>query len=412
MNQEFVHETHKKTRWSILLILVLILSLGGNTLVFAAGNTESAAKESSPVYAVAETSVRLLEKSMEKENDSKNILISPDSILSAVLMVENGASGKTLQEMESVLGNISVSRYSQYLSKLHKRFKKEKSCTYQNANSIWYKKGAIKLKKSYISKVSQYFNADMKKVSFLPETVTQINNWVSENTKGKIKKILDRINPDIRLIAINAVYFKGNWAQPYYDTNKYTFTNASGTKKKVPTLVGAEDTYVNIAGADGFVKYYQGGQFAFVGLLPPKNLTVKQYVKNLTGKDFIDGYKNRTTKNIEVFTRMPEFKYEYEKSLKKPFQSLGVKIAFSDKADFSGMTNLPVKIDDILHKTYIDLNKNGTEAAAVTAVLVAETTAYEPEKTIKKVYLNRPFVYAIIDTKTGLPLFLGAVNTI
>ena len=413
MKSKLLYGGCRKLKWSLLLFMTLVFLLSGNSFVFAAcSDAKSDVKDGSAVYAVAETSVRLLEKTMEEEKKTKNILISPDSLLTAVAMVENGASGKTLREMESAFGDIPVSRYSRFFSNIHKRFKKSKSCIYQNANSIWYKKGAIKLKKGYQNKVAKYFDAELVMASFMQDTVTKINSWVSEKTKGKISQIINRIEPDMRLIAVNAVYFKGAWAEPYQDTTRLAFTNASGIKKKVPTLSGQECCYVNIAGADGFVKYYQGGQFAFMGLLPPQNISVKQYVKILTGKALIDGYKNRITKNITVSVRMPEFKYEYEKSMVNPFQSLGIKRAFSDLADFSAMTSLPVMIDDILHKTYIDLNKEGTEAAAVTAVLIKANGVYDPDRIVKKVYLNRPFVYSIIDTKTGLPLFLGVVNTL
>lgn len=391
----------------VVFLLVFVLSQG----VWAATvSAASSGKTSSTTYAVSETSVRLFEKVMAQEKQGRNLLISPDSILTAIAMVENGAAGKTLQEFEKALGGISVKSYSQYLSKLHKRIMNSKLHTYSNSNSIWYKKGALTLKKSYKKKVASYFSAEVKAASFLDRTVQKVNAWVSEKTNGKITKILDHLDASARILAINAVYLKGNWEKPYEVTKKYTFTSETGTKKKVPMLIGQETNYVNIAGAEGFVKYYSGRQLAFMALLPPKGTTLKQYVKGLTGKALIDGYQNRTTKGVIVNTRLPKFKYEYFLSLKKPLQKLGMKQAFSSQANFSNMTSKAVNIDDILHKTYIDLNKDGTEAAAVTAIVMEASSAYDPERIVKQVYLNRPFLYVILDTQTGVPLFLGAIN--
>jgi serpin B len=124
-------------------------------------------------------------------------------------------------------------------------------------------------------------------------------------------------------------------------------------------------------------------------------------------------YANRRTSGVLVRTRMPEFHYEYSVSLEKPLRRMGVRQAFSDGADFSGLTDDPVCLDAILHKTYINLNKNGTEAAAVTAVIVKAGSVRPPEQLEEKqVYLDRPFVYAIVDTQTGLPLFLGVVSRV
>jgi serpin B len=179
-------------------------------------------------------------------------------------------------------------------------------------------------------------------------------------------------------------------------------------------LEGSEKAYMKIKGAKGFVKPYEGGNIAFLALLPPKSTAISRYVKKLTGADLINGYKNRKKTDIIVRTRMPEFNYKYELSLKTPLKRMGIKNAFSEtKADFSKMSDQDIHIDDIIHKTNISLTKDGTEAAAVTAVMIKANSILPSQgMTIKTVYLNRPFVYAIIDMKTGIPLFLGVVNQV
>ncbi|MBR0410726.1 MAG: hypothetical protein IJI25_06955 [Eubacterium sp.] len=365
------------------------------------------------VGAVSDSSVTLLKETMKGQPGKKNILISPDSILTAVTMMEKGAGGENLTEMQTALGGISPGDYNRYLAGLHGRITGSKAIKYQMANSVWYKRGSISLKKPFLRKLVDYYRAEVYAAPFHTGTVKDINAWVYNNTSGKIKSIIDRLEADARVAVLNAIYFKGAWAEPYQTTVQRTFTKEDGSKRETPMLEGTEHIYLNVRGADGFVKYYQGGDTAFMGLLPPKGISLAQYVGQLTGKDLTEAYKNRLTSNVIVHTRLPEFSYEYQCSLKEPLKNMGIKKAFSPAADFSQMTSSQVQIDQILHKTFIKLNKNGTEAAAVTAVLAKASAAPTHEKiTEKTVYLDRPFVYAIIDTKTGIPLFLGAVYSI
>jgi len=363
---------------------------------------------------MADSSIRLLREALRKAGRTKNVLISPDSVLTAVVMVENGAARSTLSEMERALGGISVNEYTRYLSGLHKRLTRSSSYSYLSANSIWYKKADITLKKKYRQKMKSSFGAEVFGAAFNMDTVNRMNSWVSEHTRGKIPKIVNRLSPSDRVVVLNAVYFKGAWSEPYTGTQKRGFRKADGTLQKVNMLEGTEKSFVEINGAKGFVKRYRGGNIAFLALLPPKDTTVGSYLKKLTGADLISGYKNRREKNIIVYTRMPEFSYDFDMSMKAPLKRMGIKKAFSrDAADFSKMSSQGIHIDDVIHKTHIDLTKEGTEAAAVTAVVMKVNSAFPISKpTIKRVYLNRPFVYAIIDTKTGIPLFLGVVNKV
>ena len=386
-------------------LLAVICSMAFSRPASAAGTTFQNA------YATA--AVRLLRETMKMTGADHNVLISPDSILSAVAMVENGASGQTRSEMEKALGGLPVLKYTEALYALHGRISKDKRITYNTANALWYKKGKLVLKSTYRKRMAKYFEAQIQAAPFDDSTVKEINSWVTEKTSGKITKIIDRLDPEARIAVLNAVYFKGNWFEPYGTVKKRTFTSADGTRKKVRTIEGTESEYVSLKGAEGFVKPYQGGTAAFLALLPPKGTPVSDFLKSITGKSLASAYKKRQKQNIVVETRIPEFEYEYSVTLNKPLRKLGIRRAFSDLADFSAMTGTPVCIDTVQHKTYIKLDRNGTEAAAVTAILMkANSVLNRPEPVRKKVYLNRPFVYAIVDTQTGLPLFLGVVNEI
>ena len=334
--------------------------------------------------AMADSSIRLFRETLRLSKETENVLISPDSILTAMAVVENGAAGATQSEMKKALGGVSVKKYTQSLAALHKRIGASDKMTYQSSNAVWYKKGAISLKKKFIKKVVSSFQAEVRASAFDAGTVKEVNDWVSEKTNGKIRQILERLDPSMRLVICNAVYFKGAWAEPYTSTRKRSFTDAAGKRKKVKMLEGTESVYLTIDGAEGFIKYYQGGPVAFLALLPPKGTTVEKYVDGLTGEEWLKGYQNRMSRNVVVSTRMPEFSYEYKVSLKKPLKKMGIKKAFAGGADFSNMTDSSVCIDQVLHKTFIRLDKDGTEAAAVTAVLAKETAVFPPVTPVRK----------------------------
>ncbi|MBQ6360463.1 MAG: serpin family protein [Lachnospiraceae bacterium] len=362
--------------------------------------------------AASDTSFSLFKETVLAGKKNENILLSPDSVITVLAMMEAGAKGKTYKELNKALGGTKTGTYGKRLNGLHRRLAASRSIRYDTANSFWYRKGLISIKKKYLKKIVQVYGADLYKAPFDSSTVKDMNNWTYNHTHGKIAQIIDRLDPSARAVLMNAVYFKGSWATPYRDTVKRTFTSSAGKKKKVDMLEGKEHIYLEIAGGKGFVKYYEGGETAFAALLPPKGMSARTYAKKLTGAKWIKGYRNRTSEGVTVETRMPEFSYEYKTSLKKPLRKAGVKTAFTKKADFRNMTAQSVSVDDILHKTYIKLDKDGTEAAAVTAVVMKANSVFRPDAKIKKVYLNRPFVYAIIDSESGIPLFLGIVNEV
>lgn len=363
------------------------------------------------ISAFNDSSVKLLKETTKDSASGSNVLISPDSILTAMAMAENGAKGETLSEMKKAFGGLPLSAYNKYLSQLNDRLTSSKYVKYHIANSAWYKNG-FEIKKKYISKLRTLFGAEVKKSAFDAAAVGDINGWVKKHTDNMIDRIIDKIKPDMRLILINAIAFDGKWEDQYTGTVKGKFKTAQGKVQSADYLEGKETVYVKVKGAPGFVKDYEGGKFAFLALLPPKGMSVEKYISSLSGKDLMNGYKNRKKTGVDVYTKTPEFKYDYDCSLKRPLAAMGIKRAFTGSADFSAISKESIMISDVIHKTHIELDKNGTKAAAVTAILMKEAAAIPKKRIVKKVYLTRPFVYAIIDTDTGLPLFIGSLQKI
>ena len=392
--------------------------------------------------AYTDFSIRLMKETLRRDSADKaadtcsNVLISPDSMMTALMMTENGAAGSTLSDMHRTLtgsktpvssksGAVTRQGVNKYLSRLHSRLTGSKMHIYTLANSIWTRRDLIKVNDSFRAVIEKYYNASFREGNFDRATVDEMNAWVKSNTRNMIDQIISPdpgLSPDARMVLINAIAFDAEWAEPFRDgqvMKNQTFTQANGKKQKVTMLNGMENTYLKLAGGTGFCKYYKGGEIAFVGLLPPKGTDVRQYAKKLTGKSFLTAWKKSRSTSQRVLIKLPCFRYDYGTSMKKNLVSMGMGLAFSNAANFQPMMapDSPeyqdgLRIDDVIHKTHIEVNQDGTKAAAVTAVIVDKAGAVFDQDPPKKVYLNRPFVYALVDCKTGNPLFLGLVETI
>lgn len=348
---------------------------------------------------------------------SENILISPDSVMTALVMAENGAKGRTRSEIKNTVGKgISAADFNAYLSGMNQRLSASKGVEYNVANSIWIRKGRIRMKNSFLKKNRTYHNARIFKAPFSKTTVKDINKWVSVYTDKMVKKIVESLSPDDRVVLINAIAFEGKWADQFSDPQKEIFTRDNGSTQKARMLHQTKQMeYMTVDGGKGFVKYYEGSKIAFVGLLPPEGMDVNTYMSGITGREFIAAWKSKGYRRLDI--KIPEFKYDYAASMVAPLKSMGIRTAFSGSADFSGMfvpttSTRGLCIDEILHKTHIELDKNGTKAAAVTAIMMKASAAMPQDDPVTEVHLDRPFVYALVDCKTGIPLFLGVLKHI
>lgn len=349
----------------------------------------------------------------------ENVLISPDSVMSAMLMAANGASGSTRTEMEKVLcgGNsreIWCNNQAVYNQALHS----SPDVEFYLANSVWIRDdpGKIQVKPDFLSKNKELFAADAYLEPFDQSTVTQINNWVKKNTNKMIPSIIDRIPDEIGMYLINATTFEGRWSKTYEENQvleNEDFTDGSGKQHKVTMLSSSEGQYISSDCLTGVVKPYEGNEFAFMALLPNENVTVSTVLEQMTGEQWRKLYLNRSQET--VITQIPEFSYDYKSSMETALQQMGIKEAFIPAANFQEMASTEsgyLYIDQVLHKTHIELDRNGTKAAAVTAISMNMTGCVADEEPPKKVILNRPFIYGIIDTYTGYPVFIGVLNHI
>ena len=371
------------------------------------------------VSVTADFSVDIFKQSaLEDISLGKNVLISPHSIITAMSMTTNGASGNTLTQLEDVMyGGMSVTEYNKYIQDYSGRLTRSRDVDFHMANSIWINDYSLNVNQDFLQICKAYYDADVYREVFDEKTTNKINDWVADNTNDMIDSIINKIPQDAVMYLINALAFEGEWSKQYEDyqiEENATFTNSFGVEEKVTMLNSTEKYLLQDDMARGFMKYYKGGEYAFVAMLPDEGVSMEEYVGSLTGEKLMDTYNNRENHG-NIVVSMPEFTYDYERELSNDLKALGVTDSFDgDRADLSEMAHSDsgnLFIGRVLHKTYIKNDRYGTKAAAVTAVEIKNETACEPS-TIEKVILDRPFYYAIIDCKTGLPVFMGVVNSI
>lgn len=348
---------------------------------------------------------------LNEEEERANIFISPLSLSSALTMTYNGAMSTTKEAMAQTLGfqglapeevNKGYGSLSKYLLKMDKEIQLDM------ANSIWVREGQ-KINDNFITTNQKHFQAQVETLDFSHnQAVETINQWVAEATKGKISKVLEPpINPNVIMYLINAIYFKGNWSEPFDPNLTY-----DGVFK---TYQGQEQT-VKMMRRQGMVAYGQGedyqavklpygqGKVAMYCILPDMEVDLNQFIAQLNQEKW-EKIRTQLGKKEEVILEIPKFNLEYGiKSFKEPLKSMGMEEAFSRQADFSGIRE-GIFISDVFQKALIEVNEAGSEAAATTVVEMRET-AYRP---LENFTVDRPFMFIIAEEITGTILFMGKV---
>lgn len=362
-------------------------------------------------------SVELFKKTVSSDlaNDGKNTLVSPSSAAFALGMVANGANGNTLTEMQNVLcGGVDLNTFNRsincWITNAHNNNNEKTKLSI--ANSVWVRDSKeLVLNDQFAQNCKQLYNAEMYRAPFNEGTVQQVNEWVSDKTDNMINRIINRFSENEVMCLVNCIAFDSKWETQYSDDQvkqDQEFTNSKGDTVNCTMLVSKESQYIENGRAKGFIKEYSGGKYAFMAVLPNEDIDISNYVASMTADELSQLYNGRSRVD-EVRTKLPEFKFDYSAELGDVLRSMGIREAFSNAADFSKMfENYEVAINRVIHKTHIELDAKGTKAAAATAVTMRAKSAVSTTD-IKKVYLDRPFVFAIMDTETGIPVFIGTV---
>ena len=403
---------------SLLLVCAMAVNLTGCTMEVQAkdlmdGITPNQANALDDLGSqnadVTDFAIRLFKAS---EESGKNTLISPLSVLCALAMTANGAEEETLAQMEEVLG-MTTEELNLYLYSYMQNLPQGEKYKLSLANSIWFTEDErFTVNQDFLQTNADYYGADIYKAPFDKQTLKDINNWVKQNTDEMIPEILDQIPAEAIMYLVNALAFEAEWSEIYekHQVKDGEFTKEDGTKQDVKFMYGSEGTYLEDEKATGFMKRYKGGKYAFVAMLPNEGVSVSEYIASLDGESLNALLAN--PQYATVHTSIPKFETEYKVEMSEILKSMGMTEAFDMyNADFEGLgtsTGGNIYISRVLHKTFISVGEKGTKAGAATIVEMKDGAAAEPTEP-KEVYLDRPFVYMLVDCENNIPFFIGTM---
>ncbi|BAY26547.1 serpin family proteinase inhibitor I4 [Calothrix sp. NIES-2100] len=355
---------------------------------------------------------KLFSEILKTESSEKNVFVSPSSVAIALAMTYNGASGSTQKSMAKTLElqGMNLSEINSSYAALKKLLENpDNDVKLTIANSLWANKDAS-LQSDFLQRNQDFYQAQVTNLNFKDASAPNIiNSWVKDNTQGKINKIVDNLDPNQMLFLINAIYFKGQWSNEFDKSKTATlpFNLASGKQKNHP-----------IMSQDGDYKYQENEQFQAISLpygkdgkvslyifLPKPNSNLQALYQNLNAENW-EQWMTQFRKR-EGSIKLPRFKTDYEVTLNDALKALGMEEAFSTKANFSGIGK-NLTISQVKHKTFVEVNEEGTEAAASTSVSIVATSAMQKPEPFKMI-VDRPFFCAIRDNQTGSVLFMGSI---
>lgn len=359
--------------------------------------------------------IQLFKEVLKAEEPEENVMISPLSVSLALAMTYNGADGDTKEAMEKTLelNGLTIDEINEnYKMLIDALVSVDLKVLMSIANSIWYRQN-FEVEQDFINVNQNYFYAEVSPLDFYaPDAVTTINNWVADKTKNKITEILDEIPAAAVMYLINAIYFKGIWKYEFdeSDTEEKPFYLSDGTTKDVPMMVQeATFNYLSNDIIQAVEMPYGASNYSMIILLPQYNKTLDDIIDQLSNENW-NRWLSEFYETEKVQIHLPKFKFEYKNLLKDELINLDMGIAFDPgNADFSKINpNGGLYISRVIHKTFIEVNEEGTEAAAVTLVEIIETTSSGGE-TFIPFYVNQPFIFAIKEKYTNTIIFIGKV---
>jgi serpin B len=364
--------------------------------------------------------LNLLQTIVEEDRESEeegNIFVSPLSVTLALGMLNNGAAGSTSEEIRKTLGydGVSTGEMNDYFLKMLIALKNiDPYVTLESANSIWLRQDFRPLP-AFIEVNQSKYDAEVRSEDFAdPATLRLINAWCSDKTHGMINEILKQISPDAVMYLINALYFKGAWAEPFdkKETKDDIFTREDGATSTVPMM--QKELRLNYVRNDLFQAVevpYGNEAFSTLFLLPTEGVALSSVVEQLDATAWNDCLANLSGQQVQL--GIPRMELEYGITLNSALKKLGIQSVFSDEAaDLTGIhPTAPLAVSLIKQNTALKVNEEGTEAAAVTIVGVDIATAPPPDRPVPFI-LNRPFLFFIKEKSTGAILFEGLIRTL
>ena len=394
-----------------------LVSIAGFQTNFAADS------DLSKLAAANNTFAFKLLKQLTTGQPNASLFVSPFSAATALQMAGNGAAGQTKTEMQQVLGttNLTTAELNEAMKTAAGLLNpKNTNVILTTANALWYRQGSA-VKPGFIEANQKFFSSTVRALDFgnAPAAEAEINRWASDQTHGRINGIADgMITPYTDLILANAIYFKGKWLDPFNAklTKERPFHPAAGAAKSLPMMeMSKKFSYRKGSGYQSIRLPYMGGDLAMYVFLPDSGSSPAKLLQIMNGDSWrrvtVPGFSER-----EGFLVLPRFKLENTLELNQSLKALGMKTAFNNRksepdADFSAMfKDAAHHISEVRQKAFVEVNEEGTEAAAVTGMAITELGPMPmPEKPFEMI-VDRPFLFAIVDARSEMILFMGVVN--
>jgi len=352
---------------------------------------------------------------IRKQAADQNLFLSPASVAFALSMTYNGATGETQKAMETALAiqSMSVEELNQANAALKTSLENpDKLVELVIANSLWARKG-VPFDASFLQTNQQFYGAEVTTLDFGDRNApTQINAWVNQSTKGKIRQIVDQLNPTDVMVLINTLYFKGPWSDPFQPeaTQDAPFYLAGGKQKPHPLMSrGGRYPYFETADFQAIsLPYGNNGRLSMLVFLPKAKSNLVAFEQSLTPENWQAWMKQFQSRQGMI--KLPRFKQQTSVELNTALSALGMGVAFDpERATFAKLSSVSTHIDQVQHAAVISVDEAGTEAAASTAVRMGVTSAPPPSEPFTMT-VDRPFWFAIRDGKTGVVLFLGTIS--
>ena len=335
------------------------------------------------------------------EHTGENVFISPLSILILLSLAADSTAGTTREEILQVLQDPSGDHlHGLVLGSFQKLL--SRTGAFSSANAVCLREDfAPTLNRPFLDHFLPVYDGE---VFAGKDMVNDVNRWIHDKTKGLVSKVADESMSDMLFSIINAVAFDAKWDCPFMDyqiKDKY-FHNADGSRSRVMMLHGKESSYIEDDTFIGFVKPYEKNDFSFMALLPRK----EKELPDLQKIHFTELFHSAHFDDVHI--QLPEFSFSFCQNFNSFCFGEGIEEIFSDHADFSRLSSAWLKAEQIIHKTFIEVNQDGTRAAAVS--MCAVMAGCLPPQEFKEVFLDRPFIFAIVHSETGIPVFVGTVN--
>ncbi len=400
--------------WCAMKIKIILIIFTCSILLFSCekesedppSQTEIAKAKSNILNSEIDFSLKLFEQVLLDHGD-KNLAVSPYSAYIALSMAANGAEGETLEEMLAALGieGNRVSVLNEAIQSINESLLySDPETRFESANSLWYNE-SISIHDKYRQTVMNYYEAESRGLDFSdPNSKDVINGWVNDKTNGKIPELLSSVSASDLCFIINALYFNGIWTDTFDpELTKFRGFYISSDEDVMVPMMENHGTYnvYNHNGVSGIELPYGNGNWSMLIFTPPyKDMenTIgffrDEVMDNLD--QLLDGFEEKSLR-----IRLPQFKIESNFKMKEYLKAMGIEMAFSSQADFSRLTKAVCWIDQVIQKTYLRVNEDGTEAAAATAVVMVGAPP--------SISFSRPFIYFIREKTTGSILFIGQV---